>query len=107
MAGRESAVEFHRDPLLFLEQSFPATEAIWLPGRQLCLGDPAAARSVLANREGLYEDHADFFHTPRGTFGPREVQVRIGRSARALLGAHMAARADALAESVRQALVDQ
>src|SRR4051794_11636664 len=41
MTERESAVEFHRDPLLFLDLP-AARDAVWLPGRQLCVGEPAA-----------------------------------------------------------------
>ncbi len=105
MAEQESVVQFRRDPLLFLDQAFPAAgDAIWLPGRQLCLADPAAARAVLTNGEGLYEEHSDFFHTRRGTFGPRSTQVQIGRSARALLNAYLAAHTDELAMSVRRDL---
>jgi cytochrome P450 len=106
MADRDSAVQFHRDPLLFLDRAFPTAEdAIWLPGRQLCVAEPVAARAVLANEEGLYQEHSDFFHSRRGMFGPRSVQVQIGRASRALLRAHCAARADDLAESVRRELV--
>ena len=106
MAERESTVQFDREPLRFLDEAFPAGgDAVWLPGRQLCLSDPAASREVLTNGEGLYEDHSDFFRTRRGTFGPRPVQVRIGREARALLRAHIDAHREELAESVRRALV--
>lgn len=101
MARREST-QFHRDPLRFLDQAFLASgDAFWLPGRQLCVAEPMAARAVLTNGEGLYQDHSDFFQTRRGLFGPRSVQVQIGRSSRTLLRTHLAARAEALAESVR------
>ncbi|HZI12207.1 MAG TPA: cytochrome P450 [Myxococcus sp.] len=106
MAGREAGDGFHEDPLRFLDQAFPAAgEAVWLPGRQLCLSEPAASKAVLANAEGLYEDHSDFFHTRRGMFGPREVQVQIGRGARGLLRAYIDAHRGRLADAVRQALV--
>jgi cytochrome P450 len=98
--------QFHRDPLLFLDQGFPEScGALWLPGRQLCVGEPAAARAVLTNSEGLYEDHSDFFRTRRGTFGPRTAQERMGRSSRALLRSYLAAHTQELLETVRQALV--
>jgi cytochrome P450 len=97
MRGREAVIQFRRDPLLFLDQAFPASgDALWLPGRQLCIAEPEAARAVLSNDDGLYQEQSDFFHE----FGPRSVQARIGRSARTLLRAHLAARADDLAESV-------
>src|SRR5919202_6445844 len=100
------AVEFRQDPLGFLDQAFPTENgAVWLPDRQLLLGEPAAARAVLANGEGLYEDHSDFFHTRRGNVGPRSLQEEIGRSSRTLLRAHLRARAHDLAAEVRRALV--
>lgn len=103
MVNREMIAEFRRDPVGYLDRVFPASgDAFWLPGRQLCVADPEVARSVLINGEGLYEDHADFFHTRRGVFGPRPAQIEIGRSARTLLRAHLLARAGALAESVRR-----
>jgi Cytochrome P450 len=102
----EHSVEFHQDPLGFLDQAFPADGgAVWLPDRQLLLAEPAAARAVLANGEGLYEDHSDFFHTRRGNFGPRALQEEIGRSSRTLLRAHLRARAHGLPAEVRRALV--
>lgn len=105
MAERESAVQFHRDPIRFLDQEFPAPgDALWLPERQLFLADAAASRAVLANDEGLYQDHSDFFRSRRGLFGPRSAQVEIGRAARTLLRDHLRAHAGELPAAVRQAL---
>jgi cytochrome P450 len=102
MAERESAVRFHRDPVRFLDQTFPAPgDAAWLPSRQLCLADAAASKAVLANADDLYEDHSDFFHTRRGLFGPRAAQERIARSSRELLRAYLAAHADGLPAAVQ------
>lgn len=108
MAKREPAVEFHRNPLLFLDQTFPEEgDAFWLPGRQLCVAEAEAAKAVMANRDGLYEDHSDFFRTRLGTFGPRSAQTQIGRQSRKLLSDHIAARADLLpAASLSMALVE-
>src|SRR5690349_6281698 len=104
--GEPVPVSFHQDPLRFLDETLSSGgDALWLPGRQLCLGEPEAARAVLANGEGLYEDHSDFFHTRYGTFGPRSAQEEIGRSSRALLRAYLAAHSDELAERVRRELV--
>jgi len=106
MASEAPVVDFQRDPLQFLDQAFPgAGDALWIPERQLYLADAAASRAVLANEDGLYEDHSDFFFTRRGLFGPRSVQVEIGHSARALLRAHLRAHADDLPDAVRRALV--
>ncbi|MEA2562728.1 MAG: hypothetical protein QOH06_4232 [Acidobacteriota bacterium] len=103
MLKREMVAEFRRDPVGYLDRTFPAAgDAFWLPGRQLCVADPAVARAVLINGDGLYEEHADFFHTRRGVFGPRQAQIQIGRSARTLLRGYLQAHADELAESVRR-----
>src|ERR1700719_4080394 len=106
MTGRKSVAQFRRDPLLFLDQAFAAGgDAIWLPGRQLCLAEPTAARAILGNEAGLYQEHSDFFHSRRGPFGPRSVQIAMGRAARSLLRARIAAFAGRLPAAVRQALV--
>lgn len=99
-------VQFHHDPLRFLDQVFPAAgESSWLPGRQLLVAEAAASREVLTNGQGLYEEHSDFFQTRRGLFGPRSIQVEISRSSRAVLRAHVRARAQELPETVRRELV--
>lgn len=101
----EPRVEFRDDPLRFLDQAFPAAgDSVWLPDRQLCLADAAASRAVLTNSEGLYKDHSDFFHTRRGLFGPRSLQVAISRSSRTLLRAHLRAQAKELPETIRREL---
>src|SRR6185295_15718380 len=69
-------------------------------GRQLCLSEAEVSRAVLTNAEGLYEDHSDFFHTRRGNFGPRSLQVAMGRKARALLRAYLRAHANELTERI-------
>lgn len=105
-AAPEPVAEFHEDPFLFLDRTFPAAgDAVWLPGRQLLLSDAAASRAVLTNEDGFYEDHSDFFHARGRMFGPREAQVEIGRAARALLRAHVRARAGELPAAVERALV--
>lgn len=106
MTERGQVDDFSREPLLFLDEAFPAAgDAVWLPGKQLLLSEAAASRSVLTNEEGLYEDHSDFFHTRRGNFGSRELQVEMGRSARALLRAYLREHADELPDAVKRALV--
>ncbi len=101
MSGATPDLDFRRDPLGYLDRSFPAAgDAFWLPGRQLCLADPAAARAVLANDAGLYQDHSDFFFTRHGSFGPRDAQVAIGKGTRALLRPYLEAGADELAEGI-------
>lgn len=97
-----SAAEFNRDPVGYLNRVFPAAgDAFWLPDGNLCVAEPELARNVLINGDGLYEEHSDFFHTKRGVFGPRAVQVQIGRTGKALVRAHVQARSSELAERVR------
>lgn len=102
MAKQEPEVQFHQDPLRFLDQAFPdGGDAVWVPGGQLFLSDADASRAVLTNEDGLYEDHSDFFHTRRGNFGTRELQAEMGRAARALLRTHLRARAAELPAAVQ------
>jgi len=102
MFKREAVAEFRHDPVGYLDRVFPAAgDAFWLPGRQLCVAEPGIAKAVLTNASGLYEEHSDFFHTRRGVFGPRAVQVQIGRAGRMLVRSYLQARADGLAGSVR------
>lgn len=54
----------------------------------LYVGEPAAAKAVLANTDAHYLDHSDFFHTSKGILGPRSAQLEIGRAARNLLRDH-------------------
>lgn len=106
MAERRSKVTLGREPLRVLDQVLPtAGDAFWVSGRQLLVAEVAAAKAVLANEDGLYQEHSDFFHTRKGTFGPRSAQVAIGRGAKNLLRAHIESRAGELAASVRRALV--
>lgn len=106
MAKIGQARDFSREPLLFLDEAFPAAgDAVWLPGQQLLLSEAAASRAVLTNENGLYEDHSDFFHTRRGNFGTRELQVEMGRSARALLRAYVREHAGELPAAVEHSLV--
>lgn len=102
MSARPSAAEFHREPLRVLERELPAGgAALWLPGRQLFVAEPAAARAILTNRAGLYHEHSDFFQTRHGMFGPRSAQVEIGRASRRLLETYLAAGAGGWPEAIR------
>ena len=104
--GPDVAHAFRRDPIAFLDRVYPASgHAFWLPGRQLCLAEPEAARAVLTNAEGLFEEHSDFFFTRKGIFGPRRAQEQIGRGSRSLLRDFLADRSSALEESVERHLV--
>lgn len=98
-----SAAEFRRRPLECLDRLFPqAGDAFWVPGGQLIVAEPQAAKDILSDSGGLYHDHSDFFHTRRGTFGPREVQATMGRAFRGLLQAHIDSRRDVLARSLQR-----
>ncbi len=98
-------ISFRREPLRYFDARLPAAEAAFRPSPGVvCVAEPTAAKRVLANPDGLFEEHSDFFHTRRGAFGPRSVQVEIGRAARKLLSGHAAERAPALAATVEREL---
>lgn len=81
---------FQVDPFGFFEREYPGSDGILPIGeKELFVGDPQAARTVLANHAGLYQEHSDFFHTREGLFGPRAAQVRIRRQSRALLSRYL------------------
>lgn len=93
--------EFQRDPFLYLDRALPnAGEVLRLSPGELMLTEAQASKSVLANTEGLYEEHSDFFHTRRGYFGPRALQVEIGRALMKVLYAQLHARAAELPAAI-------
>lgn len=59
--------------------------AVWMPGRQLFIGDAQACRDILWNKAGLYKETSDFFSTKWGTLSPRSSQVRMGLAAKVML----------------------
>lgn len=94
---------FSEDPIRFLDEVFPASgDAVRLSRRHLLLSEAKASRDVLANRENLYRDQSDFFHTRKGNFGTRQLQVKIGRAARALLRRYLHEHAAELPDEVRR-----
>ncbi|MEO1083226.1 MAG: cytochrome P450, partial [Acidobacteriota bacterium] len=96
-------ISFHKEPLRYLDDQLRrGVETFWLPGSVLCVAEPQAAKAVLANPDGLFEEHSDFFHTARGPYGPRSAQRAIGRYARQLLTDYAAARGDRLATSLTE-----
>jgi len=101
-----AAGEFHKDPFLYLDGLLPTVgAAVRWPDGELCLADAEASRAVLANVDGLYEDHSDFFHTRRGMFGPRPLQVELGRAAMKVLYAVRQEQAPALEQELERALL--
>jgi cytochrome P450 len=66
----------------------------------LFIADPGHAKQILANADGNYVEHSDFFHTSWGVLEPREVQQRIGREARDMLAGFVQANAGRLDELV-------
>ncbi|MEM9552753.1 MAG: cytochrome P450 [Acidobacteriota bacterium] len=102
-ADRRSDVEpsFRREPLRYLDHRLEsADESFWIHRALLCVAEPEAAKAVLANRGRAFREHSDFFHTTRGAFGPRLLQVVLARGGRQLLSAHAAARAHRLPDTV-------
>jgi len=92
---------FDRDPLSYLTAARSRHGNVFpLPDGSLCVADHATAKAVLANHHDRYVEHSDFFHTARGVFGTREIQLEIGRGSRELLRRHLAHRAAAPAALV-------
>ncbi|MBK3577537.1 cytochrome P450 [Streptomyces sp. MBT65] len=82
-----------RDPLTLLGAEFDGVHDVWRStAGTVCVAGPQAARAVLGNRDGTVVDMSDFYRTRHGDFGPRAAQIRIGRSARALMRRHLDAR---------------
>ncbi len=67
-----------------------------IEGRGLYVADPEHAKRILANTDGDYVEHSDFFHTSAGVLGPRDVQQTIGRQAKELLARFVEANDDRL-----------
>ncbi|MEL7061404.1 MAG: cytochrome P450, partial [Acidobacteriota bacterium] len=104
-ATARSVPSFRREPLLFFDQRLvEAQETFWVEPDLLCVAEPNAAKAVLANPDGLFQEHSDFFHTRQGAFGPRALQVEIAREARRLLVAHAIGRAEHLDADIERVL---
>lgn len=100
--------EPRRDLLAYLDRALPdAGSVVRFPGGQICPTEAPVARAVLTNEDGLYREHSDFFFSPRGTFGPREAQIEIGRGARAVLRRHAQERTAELAARVERELLPE
>ena len=98
-------LSFRKDPLGYFDHKLRTVgDVFWLPGATLCVAEPSAAKAVLANPDGLFKEHSDFFHTSRGPFGPRPLQAALGRGARELLVRTVAARADVLPANLERVL---
>jgi cytochrome P450 len=61
------------------------------------VAEPTEAKAILANEDGRYREQSDFFHTSKGTFGPRQVQLDIGAAASDLLRDHWIRRSATIA----------
>jgi cytochrome P450 len=72
---------------------------------EIFVADPVIAKEILGNSAGRFRDHSDFFHTRRGTFGPRSAQVSIGRAAKQLLRRHAQTQSRELPALVARRLV--
>ncbi|WP_254896726.1 hypothetical protein [Amycolatopsis sp. Hca4] len=67
------------DPLATLEKLRRAHGAVFTGrGGEIYVSDPVLAKAILANGEGLFREHSDFFRIRTGMFAPRSAQVEIG-----------------------------
>ena len=82
-----------RDTLALLSTEFDEGRDVWRSAMgTVCVAGPESARAVLGNRDATVVEASDFYKTRHGDFGPRAAQIRIGRSARALIRRHLDAR---------------
>ncbi|WP_105253335.1 cytochrome P450 [Pseudoalteromonas sp. T1lg75] len=82
----EPSDELYQDPFSFLDKGMEAnSDVIEFPNNEKYLVDVEDAKRVLANKEGHYVEHSDFFFTRNGYFGPRSVQIAISKGAIKLL----------------------
>ncbi|MFD7165180.1 cytochrome P450 [Streptomyces violascens] len=94
------------DPLALLSAEFDGVHDVWRSASgAVCVAGPEAARDVLGNRDATVAETSDFYRTRRGVFGPRDAQVQIARSARALLRRHLDLRRPDLPGLVAERLV--
>ncbi|MEV0095384.1 hypothetical protein [Streptomyces sp. NPDC050738] len=78
------------DLLGLLTAEFDGVHDVWRSAAgTVCVAGPEAARAVMGNRHATVAGTSDFFRVRGGVFGPRAAQIRIGRSARALVRRHL------------------
>jgi len=83
-------LSFATDPLGWLDGVAASGRPVeWMAPGQLCVADAAIGRRILRNDDGLYADHSDFFGTRAGMFGPRPLQVEVGRRGRSMVEQHV------------------
>ncbi len=99
------SIDYRRDPLGALDHHLlTGDETFWVTPSMVCVSEPTAAKWVLANPDCRFREHSDFFHTRGGPFGPRSLQLALGRGARALLTEHVRERSAALPETIEREL---
>ncbi len=83
-------MSFAGDPLGWLDAVAASGRPVeWMAPGQLCVADAALGRQVLRNDDRLYAEHSDFFGTGAGMFGPRALQIEVGRRGRAMVERHL------------------
>lgn len=83
-------MSFASDPLGWLDDCAASGRAVdWMEAGRLCVADAALGRAILRNDAMLYTEHSDFFGTRAGMFGPRSLQIEVGRQGRAMVELHL------------------
>ncbi|MCL1035692.1 cytochrome P450 [Shewanella submarina] len=76
----QSSKEISADPFAYLDlQLQSGADYIELPGTEWYLSDPNQMKQVLANKEGLFHQHSDFFFGGAGLIGNSTLQQKLGR----------------------------
>src|SRR5256885_9795773 len=73
---RMTALGPDADPLATIGKLRRDRGAVFIRRRgEIYVSDPVLAKAVLANDEGLFREHSDFFRIRTGTFALRSAQV--------------------------------
>lgn len=76
----QDSEQISADPFAYLDRQLQSgAEFIELPGAEWYLSDPNQMKQVLANKEGLFHQHSDFFFGGAGLIGDSALQQKLGR----------------------------
>ncbi|WP_281557538.1 cytochrome P450 [Thalassomonas sp. RHCl1] len=104
MDNEEAIERWDTNPFEVLDQAFAnGGQAVWNVNRELLLADGKAAKAVLANKDGLFAEHSDFFTSAHGVLGPRKLQQAISSQAKQFLTLYLKENKPNLKEKVKQA----
>jgi cytochrome P450 len=99
----EASDELFSNPFIKLDEAIQQhADLIEFPGNEKYFTSTEATQAILANQEGNFKEHSDFYNTKNGYFGPRQRQQNISRNTISFLNQYIAKRADSLRESLEE-----